>query len=869
MIVDPSALPTPVAKVAARLNVVGPESSADTFLLSTYLAEVAIKTIATAFYAGLLDKAPDYAYRMAYELVRADGLGSWEQAIRQSTTLPYASYFGPDFSQALEWITRRRTRVEDEWCKDGLNAASEVLRELGVELEASRGDTVRTLVTALVQIRNKTKAHGAVGPDFFASINAPYIRAVSSLVTNCPIFSWTWVHLSRRQEGDSLRGVLLQGAEPRYMKNAEFEGLSSPTGGVCFTIGQTRKVFPCAHLIRTTLECREFYFPNGGFSQSGLCESVDYGSGLTEKSDFSAFLRVPAPLPKSETHGLDSIEVQSNVFGNLPALKEAYVHRPILEQELEERVFDKNHAIITLHGNGGVGKTYLALAVAHKITQANSPRFESVMWISGRDVDLRATGPQLVKPAVLKLEDISKKYGDLFGGKGTVEDFASILQGLPTDTHPGTLFIFDNFETMENVRDLHRFLDTYTQLPNKVLITSRERAFKADYPIEVRGMERAEATEMMRKIGQDLGIESLLTTTTQDAIYEYTKGHAYVMRVVVGEMAKEGRYVPPSQIMSSRIDIVNAVFERSFTKMSEGARLLFLAVSNWKSRISELALVVVLGQRGIDVEAGLEECLRLSLIQREDLQDGQPCYSAPQLARVFGRKKLEGDPDRLVIQEDLDTLRKFGVINESGGQETQRSQILRFVNWIRAEARNSDSKKTEKLDSLLETIATFWPDGWLELANFREQVSGTPESIDAALRRAVEECPNRKEVWLERARFAQLMGNEATRIASLVSAVDAAPNDVSLVRDVAIQLAKYINDHLHDIPQARRGVYLASVRSHMVKLTEELDANGFGRLAWLFLLEGDRQNSKLYAEMGLRKDSYNEHCHKILDRLQG
>jgi hypothetical protein len=55
----------------------------------------------------------------------------------------------------------------------------------------------------------------------------------------------------------------------------------------------------------------------------------------------------------------------------------------------------------------------------------------------------------------------------------------------------------------------------------------------------------------------------------------------------------------------------------------------------------------------------------------------------------------------------------------------------------------------------------------------------------------------------------------------------------------------------------------------MVKLTEELDANGFGRLAWLFLLEGDRQNSKLYAEMGLRKDSYNEHCHKILDRLQG
>jgi hypothetical protein len=257
------------------------------------------------------------------------------------------------------------------------------------------------------------------------------------------------------------------------------------------------------------------------------------------------------------------------------------------------------------------------------------------------------------------------------------------------------------------------------------------------------------------------------------------------------------------------------------------------------------------------------------LIQREDLQDGQPCYSAPQLARVFGRKKLEGDPDRLVIQEDLETIRKFGVISEANGFETQGSQIRRFIAWVRAEARGGESENIWKLDALLETLATFWPDGWLELATFRAECGGAPESIDAALRRAVEECPYKKEVWLERAKFAQLTGNEATRIASLVSAVDAAPNDVDLVREVAIQLGKYINDHLHDIPQARRGVYLASVRSHMVKISDQLDATGLSRLAWLFLLEGDRQNGKLYAEMGLRKDPYNEHCHKFLDRLQG
>ncbi|MFZ1085498.1 MAG: NB-ARC domain-containing protein [Terracidiphilus sp.] len=867
MIIDPKALPTPVAKVAARLNVVGPESSADTFLITSYLAEVAIKTIATVFYAGLLDKAPDYAYRMGYELVRADGLGSWEQAIRLSTTLPTASYFGPDFSQSLEWITRRRTRAEDEWYRDGHNAASEVLSELGVEFESSRQDTVRTLLSAFVQIRNKTKAHGAVGEDFFSKVNAPYIRAVSSLINSCPMFVWQWLHLSRRLKGDPIRGVFLQGAEPRYMKLDELEGLNPSTDGIYFCVGQTRKLI-AAHFISTSKECKEFFFPNGGFNQSGQAESVDYASGTTIKIDFSAFLRIPTPLPRSETHGLDSIEVQSNVFGNLPALKGSYVHRHLLEEELESKLLDRNHAIITLHGSGGVGKTYLTLAVAHKITQVNDPRFEAIMWISGRDVDLRATGPHFVKPAMLKLEDISKRHGELFGRNGTIEDFAEVLHGTSNSSTPGMLFIFDNFETMENVRELHKFLDTYTHLPNKVLITSRERAFKADYPIEVRGMERPEAIEMMRKIGRELGIEPLLTPHTLGAVYEYTKGHAYVMRVVVGEMAKEGKYVPPSQIMSSRIDIVNAVFERSFTKMTDDARWIFLTVSNWKSRISELALVVVLGQRGVDVEAGLEECLRLSLIQREELQDGQPCYSAPQLARVFGRKKLEGEPDRLVIQEDLETIRKFGVVNESGRGDSQESQILRFIAWIRTEARSANDEKMDKLDSLLEILATFWPDGWLELAAFRELANKTPESIDSALRRAVEECPYKKEAWLERAKYAQKIGNEATRIASLVSAVDAAPTDAELVRDVATQLGKYINDHLQEIPQARRGVYLASVRSHMVRISDQLDANGLGRLAWLFLLEGDRQNAKLYAERGLLKEPDNEHCQKFLDRLQ-
>jgi len=866
MLIDVSTLPTPIAKVGARLNVVGPNSSADTFLVTSYLAEVGIKLIAVAFYAALLDKAPDYAYRIGYELVRADGLGGWEKVIRNATTLPQASYLGPEFQPVLEWATRKRTKPEDEWYRDARTGAANVLLELGVELETSRQDSVRTLISALVQIRNKTKAHGAAGQDFFAAVNPYYISAVTSFVRYCPLLSWNWMHLSKREEKGTVRGVLLSGTTPRYMKDAEVLGVVPKGAGIHFASAQTKKPYYCGDLLRTNIECSAFFLPNGGISDKGDAESIDYGSGDLRKDDFSSFQRIPAPLPRSETHGLDSLDIQSNVLGNLPALPTSYVRRPKLEEELAARLSDKNHAIITLHGSGGVGKTYLALAGAHKIAGSRTPRFESVIWFSGRDVDLRPSGPVSVKPSVLKLKEISAKYGALFGRPETEEYFATALEGTNESNGQGILFVFDNFETMDNVRELHRFLDTYTHLPNKVLITSRERAFKADYPIEVKGMERTEAIEMLTTSARDLGIEPLVTKTVAESIYEFTKGHAYMMRVALGELAKERRYVPPAQIMSNRVDIVNAVFERSFSKLTDDGRSIFLTVSNWKSRIPELAILVVLGQRGIDVEAGIDECRRLSLISLSELEDGQPCYSAPQLARVFGKKKLDGDPDRLVIQEDIETLQRFGVASENGGRETQESLILHFIGWCCEEAKAADSSRIARLDSLLETLSSLWPQGWLQLAHFRQQSGASTDLIEGALRRAVEEQPENKEAWIERAQLAQQTGNEPTRIAALVSAVDADPADVDLLRDVAFQLCRYINDHRFDIPKARRGVYLASVRSHMEKVADRLDGTGLSRLAWLFLLEGDDQQGRHYAEMGLKKEPNNEHCIRILDR---
>jgi hypothetical protein len=179
----------------------------------------------------------------------------------------------------------------------------------------------------------------------------------------------------------------------------------------------------------------------------------------------------------------------------------------------------------------------------------------------------------------------------------------------------------------------------------------------------------------------------------------------------------------------------------------------------------------------------------------------------------------------------------------------------------------ASGEERQKIESLLVRIAEMWPKAWLDVAAYRRQCDCRDEEIAYALRRAVEERPFDKNVWLERAKHAESMSDEATHIASLVSAVEADPKDVALVREVAFQLCKYVDGHKYDIPQVRRGVYLASVRSHMEALSGELDATGLSRLAWLFLLEGDAQGAWKHANLGLEKESTNSHCMNIVERL--
>ena len=868
-LIEPSAFPTHIARVVARLNVVGHEASGDTFLMASYVVESLIKTVAVALCAGVKRSSPRTAYRFEHDIARADGLGSWESMIGQCTGQSYAGYVDSDLQPLLAWLTKKRTRSDDEWTRKIGDLCASVLRLLDVEdAFPPKKLTARHLLSQLVQIRNKTKAHGAVGPDFFEQANDKYLAALELLLEHCPVLGWEWYHVTLRPTRGSVRAISLRGPCPRHLTDAEAEVLPPQEQGIHFRTHDRGQLFHCGELIRTTRECKAFRVANGGFTDQGYGEFIDYADGSTESVDLTRYLRPPAPLPPSATEGELALDVYSNVLGNLPPKPKGYVQRPRLQEELVKRLLDRNHPIVTLHGRGGIGKTSLALFIAHTLAEKDTCDFDHILWFSARDLELRPTGPAEVRRAVPNLDEVCKMVSCFLNIEGSTDAFASMLENPNRADSKGLLFIFDNFETLDDPRGLHKFLDTHTHIPNKILITSRERAFKGDYPIEVGGMEWAEALELMRQESRRLQIEGIVTDPVAEAVFEYTDGHAYVMRVLLGEIARDGRYLPLKSLVPRRSDLLNAVFERSFNRLSPEGRWVFLTVAGWRSIVLELALLVVLGLRDIDAEAGIEECFRLSLVIRHEMPDGQFCYTAPELAGLFARKKLEGDPDRLVIEEDLALIQQFGTVKvDSIVVSNTERMVATFVEKCFQCADKADPDRCRRLDEVLVSVAELWPKAWPRVAEFRKQIGAPAQDVAYAYRRGVEESPYDTQLWLDRAEHAGLCRDEATRIASLVSAVEAKPSDVEMVRDIALQVCKYVDAHKGKIPPARRGVYLASVRDHMEKIAPKLDATGLSRLAWLFILEGNLDGGWKYANMGLSNDSGNTHCLRIVERL--
>lgn len=627
----------PLQRMWARVDNSRQDSDSALFLELMYLGEMLAKTAVAAMVAAIRDDTNRHRYQLLHRLVRADGLGEWQECLSEVLTGPSLQHLVPDALECQRDLTQRMGRGCWQY------AATELIHECLTAVDAANDDLpakvdLRRWFVGFVQLRNKTRGHGAPSATT-CSLMVPALEKSLRLMTeHLGAFKQPWAYLHRNLSGKyRVVGLTDSASEFDALKSDKTSNLRD---GVYVHFGVPLRV----DLITSDADILDFYYANGGFTGRKY-ESLSYVTGTTKIDDGTPYMAPTTELPASTTHGIGKLEVEGQCFTNIPQQPAEYIRRPELEDELRNTLLNDRHPVITLVGRGGIGKTSLALKVLHEIT-ANE-RFIGILWFSARDVDLLAEGPKIVRPNVLTKEDIARDLVGMFRPSTMVEKAfrpVDFLGNTLTRSSVGPLlFVFDNFETVQNPAELFSWLDTYIRLPNKILITTRHREFKGDYSVEVGGMTEQQSDDLIDATAGNLGIQYLLTEDHKREIYRESDGHPYVVKILVGESAKAGAVKQVERIVASKDEILHALFERTYARLSPASRRVFLTLSSWRSVVPQIALEATLlrpENEKMDVAAAIEELRRFSFLDTlYSPVEGAGFLSVPLTASVFGARK--------------------------------------------------------------------------------------------------------------------------------------------------------------------------------------------------------------------------------------
>ena len=565
------------------------------FLALSFGLEYITKVTTAAVVACLQEDGRRSRYAIEYDLVRANSIGGWTESLAGALTGRAAAALAPEAHGISRQFTERVGATD--WRYNATQCLHEAAAVLDVAPPLTQKVQLRQLLEIGVTVRNRTRAHGAPTSAKCARLCPLLEEALHLLITNLSLFNdvhWAYI---RRQHSGTYKVVPLIGGLGPFEYLQENKSTSHPSG-VYIHVSSLRRV----PLVFFDEDADDIFVPNGNFRR-GTFECLSYVTDTIRREDASFWMVPPTKLPPSETEGSHELGVRDNILTNLPGKNIGHVTRAALETRIaaELRTTDR-HPIVSLTGPGGIGKTTAAIAAIEEISRDDPAPYDTVLWISARDIDLLDHGPKPVTPRAITQDQIAGVAARLMvEGNNRPADHRQVFQALLSNTSYGhTLVVLDNFETVEDPTDVFSWIDAYVRPPNKVLITTRIRDFTGDVPIEIGGMTNSEATSLIDVQGARLGIGDLLTTTYRERLVNESEGHPYVIKILLGQVAHERKARNPQRIIASADNLLRALFERTFQLLTPDAQRVFLLLSSWPVFVPEVAIEAITLRPGVD-----------------------------------------------------------------------------------------------------------------------------------------------------------------------------------------------------------------------------------------------------------------------------
>jgi tetratricopeptide (TPR) repeat protein len=334
------------------------------------------------------------------------------------------------------------------------------------------------------------------------------------------------------------------------------------------------------------------------------------------------------------------------VYQNLPSRHGDFLGR---SKDIERVLYGlaSRYHLISIEGMGGIGKTTLAIEVAHKcLIMPSTPleqSFEGIVWVSAKahpekklwlNEVLDTTARVLDYLFITQLEPEQKRF-----------EVNKLLR-----THR-VLLIIDNFETIEDP-DLEQWMREEVPEPSKVLITSRHTQMRSVWPIHLQGLEVAEALELIRRHAERLNLWAVEVADQKLLLplIEVTEGNPKAIEMALGHIKYSGLNLEEivnhlHNAHQTVNDIFSFLFLHTWDVLTEDARSVLLVISFFGETASKEALGAAADLTGYRLDKALGQLVEMSLLDaKDDIGKIPQRYSIHPLIRAFANDQLRKIP---------------------------------------------------------------------------------------------------------------------------------------------------------------------------------------------------------------------------------
>lgn len=310
-----------------------------------------------------------------------------------------------------------------------------------------------------------------------------------------------------------------------------------------------------------------------------------------------------------------------------------------LSQQIGLALTDARKApIVSIQGIGGIGKTALADHVV-RIIMGEGKRFSDVLWVSAKQEYLTETG--IVSTTTQMNLDL------LFDDLGRQLELSEVAR-LPRQQKVQRLgqairanrylVVIDNLETVRDFQIVVPHLERMTT-SSRFLLTSREHvpSLTSVKRINLQELDEESSIALIRHTAESKEVVGV----DEEEVYELVGGNPLAIILAVSLMP----YLPPADVLrglkkGETEAIYQYIYWKSWSALNEQARAIILTIQRAGDKSDWEWLEMMSDFEAPILRDGIQQLVRLSLVQPQRHNNGEVFYTIHRLTSTFLRTEV-------------------------------------------------------------------------------------------------------------------------------------------------------------------------------------------------------------------------------------